>query len=106
MPRLILALLAVSLFLGIAKAHDSPTDWIGQERRTNAAGIVCCGKGDCKSFTVDQAKVMADGYHFADGEVVTFNRAVHRSLLLDLPLGRRDEMRVCSARSFVTAAKR
>lgn len=55
-------------------AHDLPTDWIGQERRTNAAGTLCCGKGDCASFTVDQVKVMPDGYHFPDGEVAPFNK--------------------------------
>jgi hypothetical protein len=55
-------------------AHDLPTDWIGQERRTNAEKQLCCGEGDCYPFTVDQVKVMPDGYHFPDGEVVPFNK--------------------------------
>lgn len=55
-------------------AHDNPTDWIGQERRTNAAGVLCCGKGDCTPFTVDQVKVMPDGYHFPDGDIVPFDK--------------------------------
>lgn len=70
----ILALAFVWLALKEAKAHDLPTDWIGQEKRTNAAGTLCCGKSDCTSFTVDQVKVMPDGYHFPDGEVVPFNK--------------------------------
>lgn len=68
------AALLACLSLGNARAHDLPTDWIGQEKRTNAAGTLCCGKGDCVSFTVDQVKVMPDGYHFPDGEVVPFNK--------------------------------
>lgn len=55
-----------------ARAHENPTDWIGQERRTNAAGVLCCGKGDCFPFTADQIKVMPDGYHFPDGRVAAF----------------------------------
>lgn len=62
------------LFSGSAFAHDNPDDWIGQERRTNAAGVLCCGKGDCHPFNVETVKVMPDGYHFPDGEVVRFDK--------------------------------
>jgi hypothetical protein len=55
-----------------ALAHENPTDWIGQEKRKNAAGILCCGKGDCFPFRVDQIKVRSDGYHFPDGRVAAF----------------------------------
>ena len=58
-----------------ARGHDNPVDWIGQERRTNADNVLCCGKGDCLPFTVDQVKVMPDGYHFPDGEIVPFGKA-------------------------------
>ncbi len=58
-----------------ALGHDNPTDWIGQEKRTNAKGVSCCGRGDCHSFTVDQVKVTPKGYHFIDGEVVPFGEA-------------------------------
>lgn len=71
---LILALAFGWLVLREARAHDLPTDWIGQERRTNAEKQLCCGEGDCHPFTVDQVKVMPDGYHFSDGEVVPFNK--------------------------------
>jgi hypothetical protein len=71
---ILLGLLA-ALFIGNVKAHDNPTDWIGQERRTNAAGVQCCGQSDCPPFTTDQVKVMPDGYHFPDGEVVPFDKA-------------------------------
>lgn len=64
-----------AMFIGNVKAHDNPTDWIGQERRTNANGTLCCGKGDCRPFAVDEVKVMPDGYHFPDGEVVAFAKA-------------------------------
>lgn len=63
---------AFMAFGGKAKAHENPTDWIGQEKRTNAAGVLCCGKGDCFPFTVDQIRVMPDGYHFPDGRVAAF----------------------------------
>lgn len=63
-----------ALMIGNVKAHDNPTDWIGQERRTNAAGAICCGNGDCHSFAPDSVKVMPDGYHFPDGEVIQFNK--------------------------------
>src|SRR5437016_4400859 len=62
-----------ALFCGSVKAHEDPDNWIGIERRTNAAGVLCCGKGDCTPYTVDQVKVMPDGYHFPDGEIVPFN---------------------------------
>lgn len=68
------AFLVAIMFIVAANAHDLPTDWIGQERRTNAEKQLCCGKGDCFPFTVDQVKVMPDGYHFPDGEVVPFNK--------------------------------
>jgi hypothetical protein len=67
-------IILVCLWVSPGRAHDKPTDWIGQERRTNAAGVLCCGKGDCHPFTVDQVKVMPDGYHFPDGEVTPFNK--------------------------------
>jgi hypothetical protein len=71
---IILGLLA-AMFIGGVRAHDAPTDWIGQERRTNAAGISCCGKGDCFPFTAAQIKVRPDGYHFPDGHVASFQSA-------------------------------
>jgi hypothetical protein len=71
---ILLGLLA-ALFIGSVKAHDNPTDWIGQEKRTNAAGVMCCGKGDCFPFTVDQIKVRSDGYQFPDGYVAAFKNA-------------------------------
>src|SRR5258707_301747 len=76
MPQIILAALIFWLGLncGAVFAHDLPTDWIGQERRMNADKQLCCGEGDCFSFTVDQVKVMPDGYHFPDGEIVPFNK--------------------------------
>ena len=69
------ALLIFLYSVKITVAHDNPTDWIGQEKRTNAAGALCCGKGDCFPFTVDQVGVMPDGYHFPDGEIVPFGKA-------------------------------
>ena len=57
------------------RAHDDPTDWIGVERRTNAIGQACCGRGDCFPFRVDQIQVKPDGYHFPDGEIVPFGKA-------------------------------
>lgn len=70
----IVTLICILFFMRSAGAHDLPTDWIGQERRTNADKQLCCGEGDCHSFTVDQVKVMPDGYHFPDGEVIPFNK--------------------------------
>lgn len=59
-----------------AAAHDNPTDWIGQERRTNAAGVLCCGAGDCAPLKPDQVKVIPNqGYQLPDGEVIPFNKA-------------------------------
>jgi hypothetical protein len=73
-------MLAIIIFLflmpiGSLRAHDNPDNWIGQERRTNAAGVLCCGNNDCTAYTVDQVKVMPDGYHFPDGEIVPFGKA-------------------------------
>lgn len=69
-----LGLLIFGLSIHALRAHDNPQDWIGQEKRTNAAGVLCCGISDCHPFTVDQVKVMPDGYHFPDGEIVPFNK--------------------------------
>jgi hypothetical protein len=66
---------AFGAFIGSVRAHDNPDNWIGQERRKNADGILCCGAGDCHPYTVDEVKVMPDGYHFPDGEVVSFGKA-------------------------------
>lgn len=71
---IVAAFLVAIMFIVAANAHDLPTDWIGQERRMNAEKQLCCGEGDCHPFTVDQVKVMPDGYHFPDGEVVPFNK--------------------------------
>lgn len=68
-------LILVMFFCWPALAHDEADNWIGVERRTNAAGQICCGRGDCTPYTVDQVKVMPDGYHFPDGEVVPFGEA-------------------------------
>lgn len=68
--------LAILLLLAVpALAHDGADNWIGRERRTNAAGALCCGEGDCHAFGADQVTVKPDGYHFPDGEVVGFSRA-------------------------------
>lgn len=58
-----------------AVAHDNPENWIGKEHRQNEAGQYCCGQNDCHAFTADQVKVMPDGYHFPDGEVIAFDKA-------------------------------
>lgn len=68
------AIILLILIVAPVRAHDNPEDWIGQERRTNAAGVLCCGKGDCRPFPVDAVKVMPDGYHFPDGEIVPFEK--------------------------------
>lgn len=73
--RALRALPALLLFSAQAAAHDLPTDWIGQERRTNADKQLCCGKGDCHDFPVDAVKIKPDGYHFPDGEIVPFGKA-------------------------------
>lgn len=70
-----IVLLIMALSIHHARAHDAPTDWIGQEKRTNAAGVLCCGKGDCFPFTADQIKVKPDGYHFPDGHIAAFKNA-------------------------------
>lgn len=64
-----------ALLIGNVKAHDDPENWIGVERRTNAVGQICCGRGDCTSYSVDQVKIQPDGYHFPDGDVIPFGKA-------------------------------
>jgi hypothetical protein len=49
-----------------AIAHENPTDWIGQERRTNGKNELCCGKGDCFPFTSQQMKMTSEGIAFPD----------------------------------------
>ena len=67
MMRCILLVIA-TLIATSAAAHDNPENWIGQEHRENALGQYCCGKNDCRAFTVDEVTVMPDGYHFPDGD--------------------------------------
>ena len=67
MMRCILLVIA-TLIATSAVAHDNPENWIGQEYRQNALGQICCGKNDCRAFTVDEVTVMPDGYHFPDGD--------------------------------------
>lgn len=66
---LILLLLCAPAF-----AHDKPEDWIGAERRKNAVGQLCCGRGDCRPYVVDDVKMFPDGYHFPDGEIVPYGK--------------------------------
>lgn len=56
-------------------AHENPADWIGQERRINGKGELCCGQGDCFPFTAQQMKITPEGYIFPDGHFVPFNKA-------------------------------
>lgn len=65
--------LLAALFVGNVKAHDNPTDWIGQERRTNANGTLCCGKGDCTSYPASSIQISPGGIRFPDGDVIPFN---------------------------------
>jgi hypothetical protein len=74
MMRCILLVIA-TLIATSAVAHDNPENWIGQEYRQNALGQICCGKNDCRAFTVDEVTVMPDGYHFPDGEIIAFDKA-------------------------------
>ena len=59
------AIFAIGLALAFpALAHENPTDWIGQERRTNAKNELCCGAGvDC--FPVDARKMIHTPLGFA-----------------------------------------
>lgn len=57
------------LFVGMngGLAHENPTDWIGQERRTNDRNELCCGSGvDCHDFTAQQMKITPQGFAFPD----------------------------------------
>lgn len=72
---MIFRLMLLLLWILPAAAHDNPENWIGQERRTNAMGQICCGNGDCFRYEPDQVKVMPDGYHFPDGDVIQFGKA-------------------------------
>lgn len=69
--------LAMLLYIGMngALGHENPTDWIGQERRTNDKNEQCCGKGDCFPFTAQQMKITPEGYTFPDGHFVPFSKA-------------------------------
>jgi hypothetical protein len=104
MMRCILLVIA-TLIATSAVAHDNPEDWIGQERRKNALGQICCGRSDCHSFTVDEVKVMPDGYHFPDGEIIAFDQAAfNRSFLLEMRVGYPEEgnkVRLCPARAIM-----
>lgn len=75
MERLFLA--AALLCLPVtAVAHDKPTDWIGQERRTNDRNELCCGAGvDCHAILPTSVKFTPAGYQLPDGEVVPFAKA-------------------------------
>jgi hypothetical protein len=59
-------LIIVLLLVVSAGAHDNPEDWIGQERRTNAAGQLCCGRGDCFPFEAKQMITTPAGVAFPD----------------------------------------
>lgn len=57
-------------------AHENPTDWIGQERRTNADNVLCCGAGDCHPMKAGDVKIVpGKGYQLPDGEIIPFNKA-------------------------------
>lgn len=48
-------------------AHEFPTDWIGQERRTNDRNELCCGAGvDCHDFAAQQMTITPQGFAFPD----------------------------------------
>ena len=46
---------------GVGGRSRQYENWIGQEYRQNALGQICCGKNDCRAFTVDEVTVMPDG---------------------------------------------
>lgn len=54
MKSLITAVLAFAFAccFSYAYPHDNPDNWIGQERRKNADGAMCCGNNDCQSYTI------------------------------------------------------
>ena len=57
-------------------AHDNPTDWIGQERRINGKGELCCGAGvDCFAMLPNAVKMTPAGYQLPSGEIIPFNKA-------------------------------
>ena len=73
------AIAGIALLCAIAlpsTAHENPTDWIGQERRTNAKNELCCGKGDCFPFTANQMKITPAGVAFPDepDNIIPFNK--------------------------------
>jgi hypothetical protein len=71
----LVALTLACLSFGNAGAHDFPADWIGQERRTNAANMLCCGAGDCKPYRMSEIKVTPEGYVLPNGDLIPFNVA-------------------------------
>lgn len=77
-PRGIIVLIAAALaFVAVraSKAHDNPTDWIGQEQRRNALGVLCCGKGDCHPIPMREIRMTPGGYQLPNGDVIPFSKA-------------------------------
>lgn len=76
---IMLRAIAVALTCAIgtaAIAHENPVDWIGQERRTNAENVLCCGEGDCHPLKAEEVKIVpGQGYQLPDGEIIPFNKA-------------------------------
>lgn len=68
-------MIALAILATAVLAHDNPENWIGIEKRKNADGQMCCGNDDCLRYEPDQVKVMPDGYHFPDGDVIAFGKA-------------------------------
>lgn len=61
-----LAMLAYLMANGGVSAHENPTDWIGQESRTNNKNELCCGNGDCFPFDAALMKITPKGIAFPD----------------------------------------
>ncbi len=70
---LITALILFACYIGNAYPHDNPDNWIGQEKRKNEVGQLCCGKGDCTSYPASNVTVAPNGIRFPDGDLVPFN---------------------------------
>lgn len=73
--RLVLAALAVSATLSLAKAHG-PAEWIQRGNYKNAAGELCCGERDCAELATGDVAITAAGYFVVSiRETVPFSEA-------------------------------
>ena len=72
LARLLFVFAALVIVVPDLQAHDS---WISRGGHRNAAGVWCCGEGDCFLVPAEQVKMGGDGYLIFGAEKIPFSEA-------------------------------